>query len=210
MSEFGFVYMFFRHKSDDKPVYVGFTTNPVQRLSGHFKDNSKGNGKLDRKAYEQITHIKVAYVGTERDAINMETQLIRAYAPEFNTEDVPPQGPSRNARVPNWREWPSLSKAEIIEDKTVAFRCFGANSLSESNNKDPSSDKKPVNDSQVRLMQIRIDSLQKSVEFWEHMYDEKSKEATHWYSELCKEMESNKSTRDCYYKLQKRVYGITG
>lgn len=186
MSEYGFVYMFFRNKDDEKPVYVGFTSNPIQRLSGHFKENASGNGKLDKKAYKQITHIKVAHVGTEEDARLIEFRMIRKYCPEFNTDAIPPWGAEEKIDVPDWRKWASFSKSELIKDKTVVFRCMiASNDDCEMIAKLESEVEKLRNDLceerakatltsiELRSKDAKIERLSNDVEFWKHQVDTK-------------------------------------
>lgn len=190
MGEYGFVYLFFRHKDDDEPVYVGFTTNPTQRLLSHFGKNARGNGKLGKEAYKQITQIKVAHVGTEEDARRLEAVMIYKYSPEFNTEGVA-IFPQECSSAPDWRKWTSFSKDELIRDKTIVFRCLGQSETIEGLKKEASELKKEATEleyvvkskeHELRSARDNYDSLKYS---YDCLFDSWKKDHRH-YDEMSK------------------------
>lgn len=172
IGEYGFVYLFFRHKDDDKPVYVGFTTNPIQRLLNHFGKNARGNGKLGKEAYKQITYIKVAHVGTEEDARRLEAEMIYKYSPEFNTEGVA-IFPQECASAPDWRKWTSFSKDELIRDKTIVFRCLGQSETIEGLKKEVSELKCVVEskEHEISIVGTKLRSTEDNYDSLKYSYD---------------------------------------
>ena len=124
MTEFGFVYMFFENSTEEKPVYIGYTSNPWQRMSNHFKENASGNGKLCKDAYSRIHFIKLAHVGSEQKGREIESILIYANTPKYNTDiDIVL---SRNIAETELSKikWFTFTKEEFLRDRSIVFRCL--------------------------------------------------------------------------------------
>lgn len=203
MTEYGFVYMMYERKDDVRPDYVGFTSNPWQRLSSHFKDGASGNGKLRKDAYKIVRYVKIAHVGNELMARALEAKLIDKYRPVFNTA----YGDAMSYR--NYKDidendfnWCWFTKQEFMHDKSVVFRCLEKNDAAT----------KSIND--AKKLQEEITLLKERLIFVDNLYtaEKKSHDETFKYY-----LDSNKYYLDamkwiveCKRRIPRFILAIAG
>ena len=162
--EFGFVYMIF---DSSGILYIGSTTNPIQRLNSHL--SPKGGGALNDEQRRSVSHVRLAFAGTEEDAVYLEASLIMAYKPKCNKDNS-----YYNARIcakyheENFR-WVTIKKTEFEIDKTVCFRCFKENGDSRHELEDIQQ--------KLSLREYENQMLQNDIEQYRKLYENERKHA---------------------------------
>ncbi|MFW6073945.1 MAG: exonuclease domain-containing protein [Chloroflexota bacterium] len=99
---------------DDRVIYVGKAVNLRKRLSSYFSQPLGYTRKMDG-LLESIVRIEIEVVGSELEALVLESQLIRRYRPRFNKQQ-------RNAeqytfiRVDLANPWPTITLSKDRKD----------------------------------------------------------------------------------------------
>lgn len=120
--QYGFVYAFFpkRFNSwDCTPIYIGSTTNLIQRLRDHLV------GKWATFKGETVYGIGVAYVGDEKDCREIETALIFNHKPQCNSTNAYPQPKYKNLHLMDLaNRFSYFTRTDFLADETVAYKCL--------------------------------------------------------------------------------------